>query len=88
MTTLKVEYPKDLLKLVGRELGERYVLDVRRLSRILLLGRQPGEHLLFVLAHNRGAERRRQWQRGDVVRGGTLENCGANVVDLAHTARP
>src|SRR5579884_666548 len=70
------------VRLVGRELGDRDVVDVGRLARVLLVGRDAGEHLLLVGPDDRGPEALRQRERAQLVAGGLVEDGGANRVDL------
>ena len=69
-------------RLVGRELGERELLHVHRAVRILVVGREAGEHLLLLGLHDGAASRFRERQRTDVFARSVLENGGTNRVDL------
>ena len=75
------------VRLVGRQLGQRDVFDVRRLARVLRLRRQAGEHLLLVGPHDRGAERLRKRQCANRLALGAFEDRGADALDLRHRAR-
>ena len=70
------------VRLVGRELGQRELLDVDRLARVLVGRLDAGEHLLLVGLHERAAHGGGKRQRADLVAAGTVQDCVADGVDL------
>ena len=68
-------------RLVGRQLGDRHLVDVDALLGILLLGEQPGEQLDVVLVDGRGAERLGQREFLQLGSGGVVQD---GVQDLLH----
>ena len=75
------------VRLVGRELGQRELLDVGGLAGVLLLRLQAGEHLDLVGLHQRTAGGRGQRQRRELVGGRAGDDRVADGFDLALSSR-